>query len=93
MKHPVTLRSITDPANYFARPERATATAVQPFRACSPAWVVVAVACSALLAAPLRAATYYWDNNDSTNGFGTAAGTWADPTTNDATHGRTTRCP
>ncbi|MEI8292833.1 MAG: autotransporter-associated beta strand repeat-containing protein [bacterium] len=37
--------------------------------------------------APVHAATYYWDNNDSTAGFGTASGTWAAPTTNDATQG------
>jgi autotransporter-associated beta strand protein len=35
----------------------------------------------------LNAATYYWDSNDSTAGFGTAQGTWAAPTTNDATQG------
>ncbi|MGA0110569.1 MAG: hypothetical protein ACO3L2_02135, partial [Chthoniobacterales bacterium] len=40
--------------------------------------------------APLQAATYYWDNNDATAGFGTAAGTWAAPTTNDATQGWST---
>jgi autotransporter-associated beta strand protein len=34
-----------------------------------------------------HAATYYWDSNDSTAGFGTAQGTWAAPTTNDATQG------
>jgi len=46
---------------------------------------------SALLAAPgLHAVTYYWDNNGSTGGFGTAGGTWAAPTTNDATQGWST---
>ena len=38
----------------------------------------------------LPAATYYWDSNDSTLGFGTAQGTWADPTTNDSTQGWST---
>ena len=33
-----------------------------------------------LAAAPAGAATYYWDNNGTTAGFGTASGTWADPT-------------
>ena len=33
-----------------------------------------------LLAAPTQAVTYYWDVNDNSNGFGTAAGTWAVPT-------------
>jgi hypothetical protein len=46
-----------------------------------------------LSAVPLHAATCCRDHNDAADGFGTAAGTWADPTTNDATHGRTTRCP
>jgi fibronectin-binding autotransporter adhesin len=36
----------------------------------------------AMLASPLcpQAATYYWDNNGTTAGFGTAGGTWAVPT-------------
>ena len=43
------------------------------------------------LAAPSAvAATYYWDNNGATAGFGTAAGTWAAPTTGDATQGWST---
>ncbi|HSH16409.1 MAG TPA: autotransporter-associated beta strand repeat-containing protein, partial [Verrucomicrobiae bacterium] len=29
-----------------------------------------------------RAANYYWDNNGATSGFGTASGTWAEPTLN-----------
>ena len=33
---------------------------------------------------------YYWDNNGDTAGFGTAAGTWAVPTTGDATQGWST---
>lgn len=36
------------------------------------------------------AATYYWDNNGTGTGFGTAAGTWAAPTTGDATQGWST---
>ena len=32
----------------------------------------------------------YWDNNGATAGFGTAAGTWASPTTGDATQGWST---
>ncbi|MCU0779483.1 MAG: autotransporter-associated beta strand repeat-containing protein [Akkermansiaceae bacterium] len=36
------------------------------------------------------AATYYWDNNGAAAGFGTAAGTWADPTTGDDTQGWST---
>ncbi len=49
------------------------------------------VALLTLFAAPAAfAATYYWDNNGSTNGFGTAAGTWADPTIGDATQGWST---
>ncbi len=37
-----------------------------------------------------QAATYYWDNNGATAGFGTATGTWAAPTTNNATQGWST---
>ncbi len=33
------------------------------------------------------ALTYYWDNNGVTSGFGTAAGTWAVPTTGSAIQG------
>jgi autotransporter-associated beta strand protein len=36
------------------------------------------------------AVTYYWDNNGATAGFGAAAGTWASPTTGDATQGWST---
>jgi autotransporter-associated beta strand protein len=36
------------------------------------------------------AATYYWDNDGATAGFGTAAGTWAVPTTGSATQGWST---
>ena len=43
------------------------------------------------LAAPsAQAVTHYWDNNGTTAGFGTAAGTWAAPTTGDATQGWST---
>jgi len=45
----------------------------------------------ACLAAPsARSATYYWDTNDATAGFGTAGGTWAAPTTNNSTQGWST---
>ncbi len=36
------------------------------------------------------AATYYWDNNGATAGFGTAGGTWAVPTTGNASQGWST---
>jgi autotransporter-associated beta strand protein len=46
------------------------------------------IASSALLAAPVvHAATFYWDNNGATAGFGTASGTWAQ---NSTTGGRWT---
>ena len=38
----------------------------------------------------LSQSTFYWDTNDSTTGFGTAGGTWADPTTNNSTQGWST---
>jgi autotransporter-associated beta strand protein len=38
-------------------------------------------------ASPAFSATYYWDNDGATAGFGTAAGTWAAPTTGNATQG------
>ena len=37
-----------------------------------------------------QAATYYWDNDGTTAGFGTAGGTWAAPTTGDSTQGWST---
>ncbi|MCX6879523.1 MAG: autotransporter-associated beta strand repeat-containing protein [Verrucomicrobia bacterium] len=41
----------------------------------------LAAAIAALLAAPSAiAATYYWDNNGTTAGYGTASGTWTVPT-------------
>lgn len=50
---------------------------------------------SAALLAPFLAQSalgvdYYWDNNGDTAGFGTAAGTWADPTVGEATQGFST---
>lgn len=43
------------------------------------------------MAAPLaEAATYYWDGNNNTGGFGSASGTWAAPTAGTATSGWTT---
>ena len=42
------------------------------------------------VSASAQAATYYWDNNGVTAGFGTAAGTWAAPTTGDGTQGWST---
>lgn len=51
----------------------------------------LASAIAALLAAPTAsAATYYWDNNGATAGFGTAAGTWAAPTIGDDSQGWST---
>ncbi len=53
--------------------------------------LAVLAALLSLFAAPAAfAATNYWDNNGSTAGFGTAAGTWADPTIGDATQGWST---
>lgn len=40
--------------------------------------------------ASLNAATYYWDNNGATAGFGAAAGMWAAPTTGNAAQGWST---
>ncbi len=50
----------------------------------------LAAALSVLSAFSLTTAsadTYYWDNDGATPGFGTAAGTWAAPTTGDSTQG------
>jgi len=41
---------------------------------------IAAVAASILGASTARAATYYWDTNGSTAGYGTASGTWTAPT-------------
>ncbi len=44
------------------------------------AWIVIASICL-FTAVPLAdAGTYYWDSNSSTAGFGTADGTWTNPT-------------
>ena len=43
-----------------------------------------------ILASSAQATTYYWDNDGATAGFGTAGGTWAAPTTGDATQGWST---
>ncbi len=49
---------------------------------------LMAAAIIALQFAPLaQAAIYYWDNDGTTAGFGTAAGTWAVPTTGSTTQG------
>ena len=50
----------------------------------------VAALAAALLASPSLYAQLYWDDNDSTAGFGTAGGTWAAPTTNNSTQGWST---
>ncbi|HEX8915557.1 MAG TPA: hypothetical protein VF796_24605, partial [Humisphaera sp.] len=50
----------------------------------------VAVAGLAVALQPAaRAATYYWDGNDATAGFGTAGGTWSLPTAGTTTSGWT----
>jgi len=52
----------------------------------------LATAIAALLAAPSAfATTFYWDNNNSTSGFGTALGTWAQNSTTPATGSLTAR--
>lgn len=50
--------------------------------------LVAVLACS--FASSALAATYYWDNNGSTAGFGTAGGTWAVSTSGNATQGWST---
>lgn len=66
--------------------------APKPFQAhLNIAAVLSMVALLAGFAVPSAlAATYYWDNNGSTNGFGTASGTWASPTTGNSTQGWST---
>jgi autotransporter-associated beta strand protein len=49
-----------------------------------------ALALALLASHSLHAVNYYWDNNGSTDGFGTAGGTWAAPTTNNSTQGWST---
>ena len=53
-------------------------------------FLLSALTCIGLASPMAFAATYYWDNNGSTAGFGTAAGTWAAPTTGNATQGWST---
>ena len=48
---------------------------------------LLAAMCLGIASFSSQAATYYWDTNDSTAGFGTAGGTWAAPTTNNSTQG------
>ena len=45
---------------------------------------------AAFVAPTARAAAYYWDNNGTNVGFGTAAGTWAAPTTGSVAQGWST---
>lgn len=47
-------------------------------------------AAALLTVTEIPAATYYWDINNSTTGFGTAGGTLAAPTTNNSTQGWST---
>jgi hypothetical protein len=49
---------------------------------------VAVLACS--IASSALAATYYWDNNGTNAGFGTAGGTWAVPTAGNASSGWST---
>lgn len=51
---------------------------------------LVLAASSLMAVSSASAATYYWDGNDATLGFGAAGGTWADPTTGTATSGWST---
>jgi fibronectin-binding autotransporter adhesin len=52
----------------------------------------LALAASSLMAVSSSSAAgpYYWDGNDATSGFGTASGTWADPTAGTLTSGWST---
>lgn len=52
--------------------------------------ITSSVLASIVLSSAAHAATYYWDNDGTNPGFGTAAGTWAAPTAGDATQGWTT---
>jgi autotransporter-associated beta strand protein len=49
--------------------------------------LAAAMAVFALSLSGTAQAQLYWDSNDSAAGFGTAGGTWAAPTTNNATQG------
>ena len=46
----------------------------------SGATALLSIAALLLSATSAQAATYYWDEDQATAGFGTAAGTWAAPT-------------
>ena len=59
----------------------------RPFQIALPVLAALLLASGAERAS---AVIYYWDANDATAGFGTAQGTWAAPTTNDATQGWST---
>jgi fibronectin-binding autotransporter adhesin len=54
-------------------------------------WAVAAIAVAGSLMLGISSAsaqaTYYWDGNNDTSGFGTASGTWADPTAGTLTSG------
>ena len=54
--------------------------------------VLLAASAGGLMAGRLALAqsTYYWDNNGSTAGFGTAGGAWANPTTGNSSQGWST---
>ena len=52
-------------------------------------WAVLTAA-AILSSGNASAQPYYWDNDGATPGFGTAAGTWADSTTGNATQGWST---
>ena len=54
------------------------------------AFAMLAALLTHLTAPSAFAATYYWDNDGATAGFGTAAGTWAVPTIGDSTQGWST---
>ncbi len=69
------------------------ASLVPPGHRRIPAAVFAVVAVWACLLSPATtfAATYYWDGNNNTAGFGTASGTWAAPTLGTLTSGWTTQ--
>ncbi|MEI8293560.1 MAG: autotransporter-associated beta strand repeat-containing protein [bacterium] len=69
----------------------ASVAQLSPVDFCSPTSLLRVVSVTILIGiVPVHAATYYWDNNDATAGFGTASGTWAAPTTNNSTQGWST---
>ena len=53
-------------------------------------WMALLTLCIALGLTNASWAQLYWDNNGTNAGFGTATGTWAAPTTNNATQGWST---